>query len=191
MHFLAALFLFADLLWLSQAKEAAANADRDTTILLSTDGCSQCPDQICSMCTLGTAETLHANASPEHPSRILLGFSLPVPAYQITKCTLDSSSKIVFFRKSTFDIDVLAADASYWDEETVTSANAPAAYQVIDTVTVGTDVRFAGPMDLTRACQAAGADGRFSVYLAPVDASFYLYSKEAGWANHLVIEYEE
>lgn len=69
--------------------------------------------------------------------------------------------------------------------------NAPVAYQIIDTITLGPDEHFIGPIDLTPTCQSAAADGQFSIYLPSVDTSFYLWSHDISSEHMMAVEYEE
>lgn len=183
------LLSFVSLLCQSQAAEIARPAIKDSTILRSTVSCPECPEKDCYKCTLGHNETLEANTGGRAYIRSLLGFELPVPTEQVTKCTVQTPA---FTKLPQFPLEVTiaAASTSDWDEDTVSGENAPGDGGVFDTVSVPA---LSNPpaLDVTPACKGASEDGQFSIYLGVESGSFAIWSKDSGNPAVLRVTYEE
>lgn len=189
MHFPTLLLSIIGIVSLSQAAEVSRPAVKDSTILRSTVSCPECPDRDCYKCTLGHNETLQANTGGLAYIRSIIGFELPVPSEQVTKCTVQTPA---FTKLPQFPIDVtVAAAKTYeWDEDTVNGENAPESGEVFNTVNVPALSNLPA-FDVTPACKSASEDGQFSIYLGAKSGSFSIWSKDSGNPAVLHVTYEE
>ena len=189
MHFASLLISTASLISLSQATDVSRPAVKDSTILRSTVSCPECPDHNCYKCTLGHNDTLQANTGGLAYVRSLIGFELPVPPDQVTKCTVQVPA---FTKLPQFELDVTvaAATSSDWDEDTVDGENAPDSGDVFNTVNVPALSNLPA-FDVTPACKSASNGGQFSIYLSTKSDSFSIWSKDSGNPAILHVTYTE
>lgn len=189
MHLPAVILSLVALIPFCQAAEIDRPAVKDSTILRSTTNCPQCPDQNCNRCTLGHEEILEANRGARAFMQSLIGFELPVPADQVTACSVQTPA---FTKLPEIDIDVTvaAATSSDWDEDTVNGENAPDSGVYFNTVHVPALSNLPA-FDVTEACKAADEDGQFSIYLAINTGSMAIWSKDSGNPAILHVTYEE
>ncbi|KAL4779612.1 hypothetical protein BJX76DRAFT_75027 [Aspergillus varians] len=164
----------------SQASQVDRPAIKDSTILRSTVSCTECPENDCYRCTYGSDEKLRANTGGLAWIRSLVGFQLPdeVDPSTITQCTVQFPA-FTRLPESGFNLTVVPAVSSDWDEATVNGNNAPAA---TDAITVVSVPALTNPplLDVTNACQTAGVDGQFSIYLGAEFGSYEIWSKDSG-----------
>ncbi|KAL2826816.1 hypothetical protein BDW59DRAFT_60958 [Aspergillus cavernicola] len=189
MHALKLVSALAILATTSQATIINRPAIKDSTILRSTVSCTGCPESDCYKCTYGSADTLRVNTGGHAWIRSLIGFQLPedVEPSTVTKCTVQFPA----FKElppTGFDLTVVPAVSSDWDEETVNGNNAPAA---TDAITIVSVPELTNPplLDVTDACQAADDDGQFSIYLGVEFGSYEIWSKDSGNPAVLHITY--
>ncbi|KAF9008089.1 hypothetical protein BGZ52_008153 [Haplosporangium bisporale] len=158
------------------AAETTTTAIKDATILQT--GQTICTNSRCDMCPRGQEAKLTMNLGLKTYIRALVGFHLPVPASQVTSCTVDFPDFITPLRSET-ELEIATAASSTWDEGTVTGANAPESGSAIAQVKVAPGGRITG-VDVTAACRAADANGLFSIYVRGSWEFVELPSKEAG-----------
>ncbi|KAL3478765.1 hypothetical protein BJX99DRAFT_256177 [Aspergillus californicus] len=191
MHALKLISALAILATTSQATLINRPSIKDATIMRSTVSCTGCPENDCYRCTYGSNDTLRVNTGGLAWIRSLVGFQLPenVDPSSVTKCTVQFPA----FKKlpqSGFEMTVVPAVSSDWDEETVNGNNAPAATDEISTVTVP-ELTNPPLLDVTNACNLADEDGRFSIYLGVEFGSYEIWSKDFGAPAVLHITYDE
>jgi hypothetical protein len=163
----------------SHAAETTTTAIKDATILQTGQTiCTECTNSRCDMCPHGQEDKLTMNLGLKTYIRALVGFHLPVPASQVTSCTVDFPDFITPPR-SEMEMEIATAASSTWDEGTVTGANAPETGSAIAKVKVAPGGRMTG-VDVTAACRAADANGLFSIYVRGSWEFIELPSKEAG-----------
>ncbi|GIJ92679.1 hypothetical protein Asppvi_001957 [Aspergillus pseudoviridinutans] len=153
-------------------------AIKDSTILRSTVSCPDCPERNCYKCTLGHEKTLRASTGGLAWVRFLVGFKLPVPVTDGTKCTVQFPA---FVRPNPFAVNVTVARAlsSDWDEDTVDGENAPDSGDIFTSMSLE-PYQNMQTMDITAACKAAQANGEFSIYVGTQSDSIEIWSKDAG-----------
>ncbi|KAI9375707.1 hypothetical protein BJX61DRAFT_539578 [Aspergillus egyptiacus] len=166
-------------------------AIKDATIFRSTISCPECPQDDCYKCTYGFEDTLRVNTGGLAWIRSIVGFQFPedVDPSAITECTVQFPA----FKKlppTGFDMTVVPAAWSDWDEETVNGDNAPAS---TDSVMVMSVPALTNPplLDVTNACQMADDDGQFSIYLGVEYGSYEIWSKDSGSPAILHITYDD
>ncbi|KAJ4178491.1 hypothetical protein NW767_014844 [Fusarium falciforme] len=189
MQFPTLLLSVVSLITLSEATEVSRPALMDSTILRSTVSCPECPERNCYKCTLGHNETLQANTGGLAYVRSLIGFKLPVPAKQVTKCTIQTPA---FTKLPQFPINVTvaAAKTSKWNEDTVDGENSPDSGEVFNTVNAPALSNLPA-FDVTPACKSVSKDRQFSIYLGAESGSFAIWSKDSGNPAILHITYED
>jgi hypothetical protein len=175
----------------SQATILNRPAIKDSTILRSTVSCATCPDNDCYKCTYGLEGHLRANTGGLAWVRSLVGFQLPEnvdPSY-VTKCTVQFPA-FTRLPQYEFNLTVVPAVSSDWDEDTVNGDNAPDSNGDIAIVPVPA---LTNPplLDVTNACQDADEDGQFSIYLGADFGSFEIWSKDSGNPAVLHITFDE
>ncbi|KAF9307084.1 hypothetical protein BGZ74_000088, partial [Mortierella antarctica] len=176
---LSVIALLALVIVVAHAAETTTDAIKDSTILQTGQTiCDKCPNSRCDMCPHGQEANLTMNLGLRTYIRALVGFRLPVPASQVTSCTIDFPD---FSEppRSEMEMEISTAVSSTWNEATVTGANAPESGAAIAKVKVAPGGRMTG-VDITAACRAADADGLFSIYLRAGWEYVQLPSKEAG-----------
>ncbi|KAJ2728723.1 hypothetical protein IW152_005886 [Coemansia sp. BCRC 34962] len=144
----------------------------------STVSCTNCPNNNCYECTLGYDQKLVANTGGLAFVQALIGFKMPVSGSSVSSCTIQIPA---FTTPLQYPITVqfFTAALSDWDEDTVTANNAPAAGTLINSVEVPAYNNLVAT-DITAACQSAGSDGEFSVYLGAQFGHFEFWSKDSG-----------
>ncbi|KAG0028660.1 hypothetical protein BGZ82_008329 [Podila clonocystis] len=186
--FLSAFALLTLLIVVCHAAETSTVAIKDATILQTGQTiCDKCPNSRCDMCPHGHETNLTMNLGLRTYIRALVGFRLPVPASQVTSCTVDFPDFSAPTR-SEMEMEISTAASSAWDEATVTGANAPESVASVAKVKVAPGGRMTG-VDITAACQAADAEGLFSTYLRAGWEYVQLPSKEAGKPATLHVKY--
>ncbi|KAL2848088.1 hypothetical protein BJY01DRAFT_162781 [Aspergillus pseudoustus] len=164
----------------SQATILDRTAIKDSTILRSTVSCTACPDNDCYKCTYGLEDNLRANTGGLAWIRSLVGFQLPenVDSSDVTKCTVQFPA-FTSLPQYDFNLTVVPAVSSDWDEDTVNGNNAP---DSTDDVTLVPVPALTNPplLDVTSACQNADENGQFSIYLGAAFGSFEIWSKDSG-----------
>ncbi|KAG0269037.1 hypothetical protein DFQ27_004969 [Actinomortierella ambigua] len=172
--------ILSSTLALSQAKKLYTSpASKDSTIMRSTVSCRTCPDQNCYKCQLGHEKTLRANTGGLAYLRALVGFQLPNvgASSSVVGCTVQFPA-FVRSLPSGVTIRISMASASEWDEDTVTAETSPDSEEVIAEVAVPARTNLP-PIDITKACTQAGADGQFSIYLSTQFGSIEVWSKDS------------
>ncbi|KAI5456915.1 hypothetical protein BGZ63DRAFT_395097 [Mariannaea sp. PMI_226] len=189
MHFPTIFLSFVSLISLSQATQVSRPAIKDSTILRSTVSCPDCPERNCYLCTLGHDKTLHANTGGLAFVRSIIGFKLPVPAKEVTKCSVQVPA---FTQLPQFPINVTvaAAKSSTWNEDTIDGENAPDSGETFNTVQVPALSNLPA-FDVTPACKAASKDRQFSIYLGAQFGSFDIWSKDSGNPAILHVTYKD
>lgn len=153
-------------------------AVKDSTILRSTVSCPYCPDRNCYKCTLGHNKTLEANTGGLAYVRALIGFEMPVAGSDVTSCLL----QIPAFTKPLeypITVQIFKAQSDGWNEDSADGENAPEAGDLVATMDVPAHFNM-GPTAITSACQAAPANGRFSIYIATKFGHIEFPSKDSG-----------
>ncbi|KAJ1664887.1 hypothetical protein EV178_003671 [Coemansia sp. RSA 1646] len=182
MRFIQSALLFATvgelLAVLCAATQYDAPATKDSTIMRSTVGCTNCPEQDCLRCTLGHDNTLTASTGGLAFDQALVGFTLPTDASAVTTCTVQIpafSSPLPY----PMNITVYSTASSDWNEDTVTAENAPQAGSQLAVVTVPANNN-AQAIDITQACKAADANRQFSIYFGVEFGYYQFWSKDSG-----------
>ncbi|KAL4922728.1 hypothetical protein BDW62DRAFT_2319 [Aspergillus aurantiobrunneus] len=190
MHALKLISAFAVLATTSQATQINRPAIKDSTILRSTVSCTECPENDCYKCTYGSEDRLRANTGGRAWIRSLVGFQLPdgLDPSTITECTVQFPA-FTELPETGFNLTVVPAVSSDWDEATVNGNNAPAS---TDAITVIPVPALTNPplLDVTNACQTASDDGQFSIYLGADFGSYEIWSKDSGNPAVLHMFYE-
>ncbi|KAJ2022805.1 hypothetical protein GGI06_001666 [Coemansia sp. S85] len=153
-------------------------ATKDSTIMRSTVSCTNCTNNNCYECTLGHDQKLVANTGGLAFVQALIGFKMPVSGSSVSSCTIQIPA---FTAPLQYPITVqfFTAASSNWNEDTITANNAPAPGALINSVDVPAYNNLAAS-DITAACQSAGSDGKFSVYLGAQFGHFEFWSKDSG-----------
>ncbi|KAL4810757.1 hypothetical protein BDV18DRAFT_127939 [Aspergillus unguis] len=164
----------------SQAAQINRPAIKDSTIIRSTVSCAECPDHDCYQCRYGQTNTLRANTGGLAWLRSLVAFRLPedVNPSDIIKCTVQFPA-FVKLPEYAFNMTMVPAVSSNWDEITVTGTNAPSWWD--DAVLYHVPAYTNPPLlDVTDACWNAAVDGQFSIYIGSQSGSYEIWSKESG-----------
>ncbi|KAL4768873.1 hypothetical protein BDW60DRAFT_113131 [Aspergillus nidulans var. acristatus] len=177
----------------SQAAQLNRPSVKDSTILRSTVSCPDCPESNCYKCRYGSEKTLRANTGGLAWIRSLVGFRLDLPEDiypdDITKCTVQFPA-FTKLPNSAFNMTVIPAVSTDWDEVTVNGENAPAS---TDDVAVYPVQALTNPplLDVTEACWLADDDGQFSIYLGAEFGSYEIWSKDSGNPAVLHVYYDD
>jgi hypothetical protein len=164
----------------SQATQLNRPAIKDASILRSTVSCTECPENDCYKCTHGSDDTLRANTGGLAWIRSIVGFQLPegVDTSSVTECTVQFPA-FTKLPQTGFNLTIVPAVSSDWDEESVNGNNAPPTTDAITLIPVP-ELTNPPQLDVTTACQNADEDGQFSIYLGVEFGSWEIWSKDSG-----------
>ncbi|KAL4881255.1 hypothetical protein BJY04DRAFT_62224 [Aspergillus karnatakaensis] len=176
---------------ITQAKQLNRPSIKDATITRSTSSCATCPENNCYKCTHGSDDTIRANTGGLAWVRSIVGFQLPaeVDPSSVTECTVQFPA-FTKLPETGFNLTVVSAVSSDWEEAVVNGDNAPPTTDAIELIAVP---KLTNPplLDVTFACQNADERGEFSIYLGVEFGSWEIWSKDSGFPAVLHVIFDD